>query len=386
MRLLILTYEFPPLPGGIGRYCATLAKGLIGLGHEVLVFIPRQINGAESAVPGAEVRCVPRYQGPLRHFIDAYRLYQVAQFYDPDYVLATHSFSFTPVGSLSFVYNLRYALAIIGSDVQHYAAAKGATGVLRRFLFQRALRQAKALICISRYSGELLRAVLPIPPNKLCTVYMGLDEQRFIQSDEERVKFLREKLGLEGKTILLTVARLVPRKGYDQMLKALRRIVSTYPDIHYLIVGRGPDEARLRRMVRNLELVPNVTFAGYVPEEELNNYYDLADIYVMPSRQEGEEVEGFGLAFIEASARGVPVIGGRHGGVPEAILDGQTGYLVDPLNPDEIAKRVVELIEDPSLRQKLGEQGRKRVLEYFTARRMAQETIAVFMGDRGLRS
>jgi phosphatidylinositol alpha-1,6-mannosyltransferase len=114
-----------------------------------------------------------------------------------------------------------------------------------------------------------------------------------------------------------------------------------------------------------------------VPEEELNHYYDAADIYVMISRQEGETVEGFGLAFIEASARGLPVVGGRHGGVPEAIIDGRTGFLVDPLDNDDLTRRLLTLIEDPLLRETLGRQGRERVLAEFTARRMAERTIEV---------
>ena len=182
------------------------------------------------------------------------------------------------------------------------------------------------------------------------------------------------KLGIDE------VARLASRKGHAQVLRTLAQLVPTHPTAHYLIVGDGPDEGRLRQMVRELGLEAHVTFAGYVPEEELNHYYDVADVYVMPSRPEGDTVEGFGLVFIEAGARGLPVIGGRHGGVQEAIVDGQTGYLVDPLDRDEIARRILELIEHPALRRMLGKQGRKRVLSEFTAPRMARRTIEVLLG------
>lgn len=375
MKLLLLTYEFPPLPGGIGRYCATLTRALTNQGHEVVVIIPREIEGADSAVANAQVECFSRRQGPARFFIDAYRLYQAIQGHQPEYVLATHGFSFAPIGVLSLTFRFPYALTIIGSDIQHHSSVKGITSVLRRLLFQRALDQAEKVICISQYSRDLLQSSFPVPSTKLYVVYIGLDERHLAEPNKERIEFLRQTGELRDRVVLLTVARLVPRKGHDQVLKALSQIVPTHPDTHYLIVGTGPDEGRLRGIVQDLDIESNVTFAGYVAEEALNDYYDLADIYVMPSKQEGEVVEGFGLVFIEAAARGLPTIGGRHGGVPEAIVDGETGYLVDPHNPSEIAERIVQLIENPGLRRKMGERGRKRVLEQFTAQKMARNTV-----------
>lgn len=379
MRLLLFTYEFPPLIGGIGRYCRTLVQGLVDQGHEVLVLIPREIEGADGTVCGAQVRCLPQDRSPLHRFVDAYRLCRAIQTYQPDYVLATHGFSFVPVGLLGLIRRFPYALTIIGSDVQHHASVHKPTDVLWRFLFQRALNQAQKLICISRYSRDLLRSTFSVPAEGLHVVYMGLDEPRFARPSPEQVEDLRQRLHLRDQVVLLTVGRLVPRKGHDQVLRALAQLISTHPTVHYLVVGEGPDERRLRRMVTELGLEAHVTFAGYVPEEELNHYYDVADVYVMPSRPEGEMVEGFGLVFIEAGARGLPVVGGRHGGVREAVLDGQTGYLVDPLAPDEIARRISELIERPELRRMLGEHGRKRALSEFTAHRMVENTIEVLL-------
>ena len=379
MRLLLLTYELPPLLGGIGRYCATLAQGLVEQGHEVVIIIPREIEGAASVLANVSVECLPWRQGRARYFIDAYRLYRAIRAHRPDCVLATHGFSLVPIGLLSLVYRFPYAWTIIGSDVRHHVSVNTIKDALRRFLFQCVLNHAKGLICISRYSRDLLRSAFPVSADKLHVVHIGLDKRRFARPDVEQVELLRRSLGLKGKVILLTVARLVPRKGHDQVLKTLSQVVPTHPNIHYLIVGQGPDEERLCRIARELDLESNVTFAEYVPEEALNDYYDLADIYIMPSRQEGEVVEGFGLAFIEAAARGLPVIGGHHGGVPEAIVDGETGYLVDPLDSNEIARRIVELLENPTQRQKLGEQGRKRVSEQFTAHEMVQRTVQVLL-------
>ncbi len=379
MRLLLLTYEYPPLVGGIGRYCATLAEGLVEMGHQVIILIPRSVEGADEVIRGVEVRCFPRSRGPFRSFVDAYRVYREIRVRRPHYVLATHGFSFAPLGLLGLLYRFPYALTIHGSDVRRYTSTQGLAGALRRWLFRRAIERAQRLICVSQFARRSLQSLSYVPSNKLHVVYSGLDLKRFAPSDERAVKRLRERFGLAGRLVLLTVARLVPRKGHDQVLHSLARIVPIYRDVHYLIVGEGPDRERLVEITKNLHLESHVTFVGRVPEEELNHYYDIADIYVMVSRQEGETVEGFGFAFIEASARGLPVIGGRHGGVPEAIVDGQTGFLVDPLDTDDLIQKLLALIEDPSLRQTLGKQGRERVLAEFTARRMAERTVEVLI-------
>ncbi|HEY75773.1 MAG TPA: glycosyltransferase family 4 protein [Thermoflexia bacterium] len=377
MRLLLFTYEYPPLVGGIGRYCATLVDGLVEMGHQVTVLIPRSVEGADEVVRGVEVRYSPRSRGPFRSFVDAYRLYREIRTCRPHYVLATHGFSFAPLGLLGLFYRFPYALTIYGSDVQHHTSTRGLAGALRRWLFWQAIGRAQRLICVSQFARSLLQSVSLVPSSKLYVVYPGLHHKRFTPSDEGAVKRLRERLGLADRLILLTVARLVCRKGHDQVLRSLARIVPLHREVHYLVVGDGPDKERLVRLTKDLHLEAHVTFVGRVPEEELNHYYDAADIYVMISRQEGETVEGFGLAFIEASARGLPVVGGRHGGVPEAIIDGRTGFLVDPLDNDDLTRRLLTLIEDPLLRETLGRQGRERVLAEFTARRMAERTIEV---------
>ena len=379
MRILLLTYEFPPFHGGVGRYCATLAKGLIDQGHKVMVVVPRKLETRDAARIGVPIKTWRESRGPFRHFAGAYHLYRVIRAYRPQYVLAAHAFSVIPIALLSFVCRFHYALAIMGSEVEQYKNTGTFKDALRRCLFQRTLEKADKLVCISHYSKELLKFAFVVSDSKLCVVYMGLDEARFLSQDMGATQALRQRLGIEHNVVLLTVARLVPRKGHDQVLRALSQLVPSVPSIHYLIVGSGPDEMRLHQIVAELHLEPYVTFAGCVADQDLNNYYDLADIYVMPSRQEGDTVEGFGLVFLEAGVRGLPVIGGRHGGVREAVIDGETGYLVDPLCTDELAQRIMALIEAPSLRRRFGEQGRRRVVQEFTVVKMTERTVEALL-------
>ena len=375
MKLLLFSYEFPPLNGGIGRYCATLSKVLPMQGHEVVVVIPRLIEGADSAAAHAKVECLKFHNSPLRMLVDAFRLHRAIETHQPDHVLATHGFSFVPLGLLSLVSSFRYVVTLIGSDVNRAAKPNEGLSKLQRYLFRRTLVHARNLICISHYSKDLLLSAFPRLAEKARVIHIGLDREFFEAVNRQKTTCLRSDLGLQRNVVLLTVSRLVPRKGHDQVLRGLGLALASCADLHYLIVGSGPDQTRLTKLVRDLNLEANVTFAGPVPAEDLKDYYDLADIYVMPSRQEGHLVEGLGLAFLEASARGLPCIGGHHGGVSEAIVNGSTGYLVDPEAADEIARRILQLRAKPDLRREMGRRARKFVKTSFSADEMAWKTI-----------
>jgi phosphatidylinositol alpha-1,6-mannosyltransferase len=144
-----------------------------------------------------------------------------------------------------------------------------------------------------------------------------------------------------------------------------------------LIVGGGPEEERLRNMVRQLELDQHVRFAGSIPNKDTVDYYHASDVFVMPNRQmPNGDVEGFGLVFLEANACGKPVIGGRSGGTVDAIAHGESGYLVDPTSSAEVASRLIELLQDPAKAARLGEGGRLRVHEQFTWRQTGETLYA----------
>lgn len=176
---------------------------------------------------------------------------------------------------------------------------------------------------------------------------------------------LRARWGLAGKRVMLTVARLEARKGHDRVIQALPAILERVPDAHYLVCGDGEEAGRLRAMVADRGLQQAVTFISHVPQGELCAVYNLADLFVMPNRRMANGVtEGFGIVFLEAGACGVPVIGGNDGGVPDAIRDGETGFLVDGDDVDAIAARAVRLLTDAGLARAMGEAGRAFAREH----------------------
>jgi phosphatidyl-myo-inositol dimannoside synthase len=235
-------------------------------------------------------------------------------------------------------------------------------------------RNADLVVAASEFARQnLLR--IGINPERIRKITPGVDCNRFQPTNRRRD--LVERHGLAGKTVLLTVARLVPRKGHRLVLDALRRLVLDSPDLVYLIVGTGPEEEQLRRLVAEWNLNHVVRFVGFVPDEDLPSYYNLADLYVMPNSEEKGDIEGFGMVFLEANACGKPVIGGRSGGAAEAVLHGRTGVLVDPQDAGELAAAVRMFTANPSKMQELGAVGLSRARREFSwaSRGLALEEV-----------
>ena len=221
-----------------------------------------------------------------------------------------------------------------------------------------------AVVAASKFAKQnLLRVGVPEERIHIISPGVNLARLQCTQSQEE----LRERYGMKGKLVLLTVGRLISRKGHQLVLRALDKVRSQVPNAHYIIVGKGPEEARLRQTVQEMGLGEHVTFQGLAQEQALADYYNLCDVMVMPNRQEANgDVEGFGMVFLEANAVGKPVVGGRSGGAVEAIADGTSGFLVNPDDPEELAATLVRLLSDRDLRERIGAAGARRVRDEFS--------------------
>ena len=235
---------------------------------------------------------------------------------------------------------------------------------LRKTEWQRplaALRSASAVLANSRYTAGLLHQ-LGVMPARVRIVRPGCDTDRFSPNAAGAAAY-RELLRIEPNCfMLLTVANLVERKGHDMVLRAIAKLRHTIPRLIYVIAGEGAQEPILQRLAGELGVSDCVRFLGSVPAQDLPDLYAACDVFVMPARfrDSDNDVEGFGLVYVEASACEKPVIGGRSGGVEDAIADGKTGLLVDPLDVDELAASIERLWRHPELRASLGRSGRRR--------------------------
>ena len=238
--------------------------------------------------------------------------------------------------------------------------------------FRRALLEADRVVTISEYTRERL-VQLGVDPSKIVMVCPGVNLGAF-HPDPKAGRTIRARHGLsDNQPVLLTVSRLIPRKGHDKVIEALPMVLEQVPDAAYLVVGTGPGKDWLLTQAHKNGVTDRVIFVGRVPDEEMAAYYNATDVFVMPNRVEGTDVEGFGIVFLEANACGKPVIGGRSGGAVDAIADGESGYLVDPYSPQDIAEAAIRLLTDPALARRMGEQGRERVQQEFVWERAARQ-------------
>jgi phosphatidylinositol alpha-1,6-mannosyltransferase len=236
-------------------------------------------------------------------------------------------------------------------------------------------RRARGILANSQNTARLLEQ-RGVPSRVVHVVRPGVEPERFGPNLPGSLD-LRQALAPNGETVCLTVGRLQRRKGHDLVLDALARFGRDARRIRYVIVGDGEERQRLEQKVREHGLGGVVRFEGRIAASELPKYYSAADLFVHPNRVDGTDFEGFGMVFLEAAASGLPVIGGRSGGVPEAVLDGVTGALVSGEDSDELFAVMSELIEDPVRRRQLGETGRARVRAEFTWQRAADRVSAL---------
>jgi phosphatidylinositol alpha-1,6-mannosyltransferase len=241
-------------------------------------------------------------------------------------------------------------------------------------LFSALLRAAQVVFAISQGTANTALG-LGVKPERIRVIHPAVNPAQL--ASKIPPEMVRQRYGLQGKKCILTVGRLVERKGFDTVIRALPAILEVIPEAHYLIVGGGPAEAGLKALVADLGLETYVTFAGPKSHDEVADYYLASDLFVMISREiPGKgDVEGFGIVYLEANLLGRPVVAGRSGGVADAVVHEETGLLVDPRDPAGVAAAVVRVLSDSDLAQRLGENGRSRVLSDFSGAAAAQKVL-----------
>ena len=257
------------------------------------------------------------------------------------------------LGGPKRIFMAAHGRELLLSPLSRSPKAQKAYDHLRRRMVQR----ADHTFPVSQFTAGLL-GDLGVSRDRITVVGNGTDPNRFRPMD---VSAARESLGLDSARLIMTVGRLTPRKGIDTVIEALPAVIEQVPNAVYMVVGEGEDRARLEALAAQRGVADHVLFEGAVPFDQLPATYNLCDVFVTPSRSEPPSVEGFGIVFLEANACGKPVIGARSGGIPDAIVDGETGLLVEPNDAASLATALVSLLLDPARCQALGAAGRARV-------------------------
>ena len=366
LRILLLARVFSPRTGGIENYMFNVYSRLAS-GYDVTVVTPTWVGSKSfDSKLNFRVKRSPR----LPFFRDRHGtpLLGMLLFGLKEVFLNRPNQIHCDQAETAIVGRWLAALARVPYLV--YAYGMEITDNVRVPLKRWAVRKASAVIVISDFTRTSVLKAWGINWGKLCLVHPGVDVNRFHPNhDPARIK---AKYRLDGKKVILTIARLAgsEHKGHDSIIESMPAILKKVPRAVYLIVGDGPDRSRLETLVRKFGLGEQVGFIGAVPEKELPEFYAAGDVFAMPSRivkskRGGTLVEGFGIVFLEANACGKPVIGGRVGGIPDAVHHGVTGLLVNPSDKRQLCDAIVTLLQDGELANRLGKAGRARVEQHF---------------------
>ena len=355
-RTLIVTNDFPPRRGGIQSFVHALATRLPADG--VVVYAPAWDGAAafDAQQPFPVIRHPGSLMLPVRPV--ARRAAALLAGHGCDTVLFGAA---APLGLLAPGLRAAGARRIVGITHGHEAGWAALPGA--RSLLHRIGEHTDALTYLGEYFRvRLARALSPQAAERLVRLAPGVDTGVFRPGAGGEA--VRARLGLAGRPVVLCVSRLVPRKGQDTLIRAWPRVLAARAaaggqEPALLIVGDGPYRKDLDRLAARLGVTGSVRFTGPVPEADLPGYYAAADIFAMPcrTRRGGLDVEGLGIVYLEASAAGLPVIGGDSGGAPDAIEPGESGYVVPGRDLDALVSRLTELLADPAAAAAMGEKG-----------------------------
>ena len=363
-RTLIVTNDFPPRPGGIQAFLHNMALRLDP--DRLVVYASTWKRGRE----GAEATAAFDAEQPFTVVRDrtTMLLPTPAATRRAVGLLREHDCTSVWFGAAAPLGLMAPALRRAGAErlvaTTHGHEAGWAQLPAARGLLRRTGESTDTLTYLGEYTRSRIAAALtPQAAARMVQLPPGVDEKVF--HPDSGGDEVRARLGLTERPVVVCVSRLVPRKGQDTLIRALPRVLAAEPDAVLLIVGGGPYEKDLRRLAAETGVAASVRFTGAVPWSELPAHYGAGDVFAMPcrTRRGGLDVEGLGIVYLEASATGLPVVAGDSGGAPDAVLDGETGWVVRGTSPEDTADRITTLLSDPELRRRMGERGRQWVEE-----------------------
>lgn len=375
MKILLLNYEFPPMGGGAGNATYNIAKELVALGHHVDVLTSKiKSQKKQETIEGFHVYRVPSWRKGIHDcgmrgaysflFFAGFKLQQLIRINQYDIL---HYFFSLPTGLLSLLpgshRRLPYIVSLRGSDVPHYDMCNKKLEVfhwllkpITRYIWEKALK----VVALSE--GLKLTALETSPAQEIGVIPNGIEADMFkpVGKPYPPSEFFN----------LILVSRLIERKGIQHVLQALSELNDK--SIKLLIVGTGSYETYLEKLSKSLSLDDTVTFHGFCLRTELPKLYNRHDCFILPSM-----AESFGIVFAEAMACGLPIIGGRTGGVPD-LVKFDNGILVQPGNIKEIKKAICTIKDSLDMGVSMGKANREKVVKYYSWRNVAEQYLSMY--------
>lgn len=361
MKTLLFTLEYPPFLGGVANYYGNLVEHWPEQGGIIV------LNDNENALIG---------KGWLKWLPSFFALNKKVKEEKIGHILVGH---ILPLGTVAYFYSkltkTPYSVFLHGMDL-NYALKTGR----KKRIAKKILNSAEHVICANSYVAKTAESI--IDKSKIVIVNPGVESR--ITQNEQRITQIKKEYGLHNKFILLSIGRLVKRKGFDKTIESLPEVLKIFPNSVYVVIGKGDDEDYLKNKIKELPK-DTVIFLGSVSEEEKWVWLNACDVFVMPARDIGGDAEGFGIVYLEANLCGKPVIAGDSGGVRDAVQHELNGLLVNPENVKEISDAIMRLLINKNFRMKLGKHGRERVLKEFGWNEKVGEIYDVLMQNANIK-
>lgn len=345
---IVVASSFPPEIGGIQRYCESIARALNASRGGVVVVAPKA-QGADAFDRAASFRIVRYASGSSRigAMVSLWISVIGVSLRNPSFVVAS---SWFPSGLCAHLIPppLRRRVLVIAHGTEVSPSRRGFHRLVKLAVYNR----ADAVIAVSDTTRKmLLRA--GVRPELIHVVHCGID-------------VLPPVVGRPDRQIILATGRLIERKGFDRLVESMPTILREFPQATLRIVGDGPQREALERRCEHLGVTAAVCFRGSIDDRELQREYREASCFALPVRAIGDDIEGFGIVYLEAAMAGLPVLGGRNSGAEAAIADGVTGLLVDGNDSHAIARAIGQFFRDPDDARRMGERGRERAIASFS--------------------
>ncbi len=383
MNILLYTHEFPPFQGGIATSAKMIAD-ILSTDNNLTVCCPsygkkEPIKNANFTIKkinfigGKHFKKVPF----LQYMQGLYNIKEIIKSIKPEKIIFLGEEA-ELVGGLLNEKEINQIVRIAGSGIESIIKKKNSFSFFSRFLLKRLYRNSKKIIAVSKNTKKLMEEEEDFfQKNKISLIYNGIDDE-FVE--KEKNLSLEQKYRTNNKTfILLTVSRLLPRKGQDYVIRALAKINNT--NIKYICVGEGSYLKKYKSLVKSLNLDKNVIFTGGVERNEIHKYYDCADAFILCNRTWNSKIEGLPNVAIESMARSIPIIGSENSGTEELIKDGINGYLVNPEDINDIAIKINKVYKDREKLKSMGDSAKIFIEENFSFNKMKSNYLNIIKDE-----
>lgn len=358
-KTLVLSEIFPPVKGGSGRWLWEVYTRI----HDNNIIV-----AAGDSEESYQVDCASDLKTyrinlsssswgikssiGLKFYWRVYK--QIKKIINQDAIEAVHCGRCLPEGVIGYLINktiqIPYICYVHGEDVETAATSREL-----RWIVNKVLGGATYLVCNSRNTSDIVLNKWKVHANKVKVVHPGVDTQCFVPATND--SSVRDSLGWGSRPVILTVGRLQERKGHDMMIKALMSIKEAFPNVLYAIIGEGEQRNALDKLVSDLGLQDNVMFMSGLSDDKMIQCYQQCNVFILPNRTVGRDIEGFGMVLVEAQACAKPVIAGNSGGTAETMLVNKSGYIVDCTSVNAISEKILLLLSDKKLNEEMGRSG-----------------------------